>query len=302
LYQSLSYAFQHAELLPLFEVIRAKRHSDHPLVLAGMDIQEQGYDSESRPVVLHDALDTIDAELADRAASLDTALFLLSRFGGLEDDAYAWALVNGDSAKAVYNEAASVTQGWVHWVFRLATGWIDRLAVRGRAAAEDTDTPTRYYELRDEWMAKAVSALADSIDGARKVVVLLHNDHARYSDFGFRSEAHRSTGGYLREQYGDAVYSIGFFMGHGTIADNGRKLQTVAVPDSGGIERFLGEIGAPASYVILRGNRGASVRAWASTSKSYLRMGIRPMTMVPADEFDALVYIDSVGPPEYKIP
>jgi erythromycin esterase len=303
LFQCLRYPSQHAELLPLFERIHARRTSPHPLLLAGIDIQAQGFDSEARPAILHRALSVVHPGLAARVATLDTALFLLRQFGGLGDAVYLWAAEHEDSAIALYDSAAVAASGWERWSFRLAAGRVTRLAARGRAAAAGTATsrPPRYFELRDEWMAVAVSALADSIDGSRKLIVWMHNDHARYGDFSMSGEPHRSTGGYLRERYGDGVFSIGFFMGRGTIADNRRIERQIAVPDSGGIEAFLRLPGSAASYLVLRDNAAPSVRAWADRPRSYLRMGLEPMRLVPADEFDAMVYIDSVGPPDYEI-
>jgi erythromycin esterase len=302
LLQCLRYPLQHAEILPLFELIRADSDSEHPLALAGIDIQAQGFDSEDRPAVLHDILTPIDPDLASRIAAVDAALFLLSSAGGQGDDVYAWVLENGETAREAYEAAAAVTQGWEQWVFRLATGWIDRLAVRARAEAEGIeDRPARYYEIRDEWMAQAVAALADSMGGEHKIVVYLHNDHARYGNFESGAHSVRSTGSFLRERYGDEVFSVGFFMGSGVIADNGRNEREVATPAPLGVESFLGSTPAPASYLVLRGNTEVAIREWASSARSYLRMGLTPMSLVPGDEFDALFYIDSVGPPNYEL-
>jgi erythromycin esterase len=173
---------------------------------------------------------------------------------------------------------------------------------RGHAEASGSERPASYYELRDEWMARAVAALADSIAGPRKVVVWLHNDHARYGRFELGGHEIRSAGDFLRERYGEAVFSIGFFMGRGTIADNGRNEHPVALPDSAGVERFLAVPGTPASYLIMRGNSNPAVQTWAGGSRGYLRMGTTPLSLVPAAEFDALVYVDSVGPPNYRLP
>jgi erythromycin esterase-like protein len=178
---------------------------------------------------------------------------------------------------------------------------VDRLSTRGQAELEGaSEFPVRYYQLRDEWMARAVSALADSIKGSRKVVVWLHNDHARYGKFPVASDSVRSTGGYLRQWYGSQVFSVGFFMGHGVVMDNGRNLRSVATPDPAGVESFLGA-GSAASYLILRGNSDVKVREWAGAPRPYLRMGVDPLTLVPANEFDALIYVDSVQPPSYDV-
>ena len=303
LFDCLKYPFQQAEIRPLFELVRARRSSERPLELAGMDPQPQGFDSGDRPEVLHAALSSRDPRLARRVAALDTALFLVADSGGLGAALYPWILEHGPAARAAYDSAAALTRGWERWAFLLAGGLVDRLAARANAeAAGATELPASYYELRDQWMARAVAALADSIDGPRKVVVWLHNDHARLGPFESGPHRVRSVGGFLREWYGDDVFSIGFFMGRGTIADNGRRVHEVAAPAPGGIESFLAAGTDGAGYLVLAGNRSPAVRTFADTARPYLRMGITPMEMVPAEEFDALFFIDRVGPPSYAVP
>jgi len=297
----LRYPFQQAELLPVFEHVKASHGSARPLALMGVDIQSQGFDSEPRPAYSLAALAGSDPDLARRVAALDSALFLVAASGGLGDGIYAWAAAHGDSARTLYRQAAAATAGWDRWTFELAVGWIDRLQIRGAAEAAGADIPVRYYEIRDEWMARAVSALADSIDGRRRVAVWLHNDHARYGAFPAGAGMSRSAGGYLQELYGEAVFSIGFFMGPGQIADNGRNVrETLPAPEES-IEAFLAAPGADATYLLLRGNRDPEVTGWATAARPYLRMGIEPLEMTPAQEFDALFYVSRATVPDYQI-
>lgn len=330
LYDCLRYPFQHAEVLPVFERVKGSAYTDRPLALAGMDIQAQGFDSGARPGFSFRTLSGSDARsaapdstFAARVASLDSALYLVPDSGGLGDRLYAWAAEHGDSARALYARAADRTDGWERWVFELARGWLDRLEVRGTAELEGADAlPVRYYELRDEWMARAVSALADSIAGPRKVVVWLHNDHARYGDFEAGSGLSRSVGGHLREMHGQRVYSIGVFMGGGEIAANGREVRSTVPAPPGGIEEFLRveaadgsdapdaadpsavsttSGSADASFLVLRGNGDPAAAAWAGAPRPYLRMGIERRELVPAEEFDALFYVDTATVPTYRI-
>ncbi|MBW3552552.1 MAG: erythromycin esterase family protein [Gemmatimonadetes bacterium] len=303
LYDCLKYPFQQAEIRSLFELILARRSSDRPLELAGMDLQPQGFDSGDRPAVLHATVASRDPALARRVAALDTVIFLVADSGGLGEDLDPWILEHGPAARAAYDSAAALTDGWERWAFRLAGGLVDRLSVRAKAvAARATDLPSPYYELRDEWMARAVAALADSIAGPRKVVVWLHNDHARLGPFEVGPHRVRSVGVFLREWYRDEVFSIGFSMGRGSIADNARREREVAAPIPGGIESFLAAGANAAGYLVLSGNRSAAVREWAGRSRPYLRMGLTPETMIPSEEFDALFYIHRVRPPSYTVP
>lgn len=160
----LRYPFEHAEVVPLFEYMKAWRTSDAPLEFSGMDFQAQGFDSGARPEETFARLRDLDAGLARRLSRADSALFLPPQHGGLGDDVYRYAHRHADSLRAEYRRAARLTSGSTRLVFQLTEGWIDRLAIRGRAELEGVDSlPGRYYELRDEWMARAVSALADSV-------------------------------------------------------------------------------------------------------------------------------------------
>ncbi len=297
----LRYPFEQAEILPLFESMKASRDSTGTLAFTGMDFQEQGFDSQSRPSATFERLARADSALARRLANADTNLYLLPQHGGMGDSIYRFAFENADSLKAGYRKAADHTDGSTRLTFRLAEGWIDRLATRGEAELAGRDRlPGRYYELRDEWMARAVSALADSIGPARKVVVWLHNDHARYGRFPSASDSIRSTGGYLREWHGQEVFTIGFFLGRGHVADNSHRRRRVADIPADGLETFLRR--GASTYLGLRGNDDPDVRAWASSEQAYLRSGLDTLTLTPAREFDALIFVDSVSVPTYRMP
>lgn len=296
----LSYPFEHAELLPLFRTFRETADGPRPLAFGGMDLQAQGFDSGERPETAARWLTTVDPELARRVAASDSALYLVPDSGGAGGEVYRLAHGAAPELLADYRAAAEATEGLPRWTFRLAEGWVERLALRGALEAEGGDqVPGRYYELRDEWMARAVAAHADSLGAPRKVVVWLHNDHARYGRFPIGGDSIRSTGGYLREWYGDQVLSVGLFLGRGTVADNSRRPREVVPLPAGALEGFLGR--APGSYLVLRGNADPGVREWAAASHPYLRMGLDTLEMTPAREFDALFYIDSVGVPDYRV-
>ena len=304
LYSSLRYPFQHKELLPLFEYIKIQSNTQHPLVLAGMDIQEQGLDTEARLNYIDDMSKNFSENFQSNLKEIDRKIFQLEKNGGLEDDVCQFSAIYKDSITSIYNKASQQTKVWDKWMFILSSGLVDKFSVRGNAEINNRPRGSRYSEIRDEWMAKAVSALADSIDGERKVVVYLHNDHGRYGPLDANKRKNKSAGMYLKELYpnSDDVFSVGFFMGHGEVTDNGRNLRMVEPDSTGTIESFLAKENPNASYVILKGNTNDSVVQWSNSEQSYARMGFRPQTMIPAEEFDALIYIDSVRPPIYRIP
>ncbi|MDX1395410.1 MAG: erythromycin esterase family protein [Gemmatimonadota bacterium] len=303
LYDCLRYPFQHAEILPMFERIVAAAEADRPLELAGVDPQAQGFDSATRPARVAEILSPVDADLAARIAAIDSAVFLPASSGGQGDSVYVWMTANGEAAHTAYDSAIARTSGRDRWIFLLGKAWLERLSVRAAAEAAGAGRPTRYYEVRDEWMARAALALADSIAGQRKVVVWLHNDHARYGDFDLGGGyTVRSVGGFLREWAPREVFSIGLFMGSGRVVDNARQERTVEPAPADGIEETLAVPGHPASYLLLGPTLRQDLRVWADSARPYLRGGTEMMEMVPATEFDALFYVDRVAPPGFEIP
>jgi hypothetical protein len=69
---------------------------------------------------------------------------------------------------------------------------------------------------------------------------------------------------------------------------------------SDGLEAYLSR--GPVTYLVLRSNRNPEVMRWANAEQLYLRMGLDTLSLTPAREFDALIFVDSVSVPTYQIP
>jgi erythromycin esterase len=296
----LSYAFEHAELHPLFDYIRATRGSSRPLLISGLDFQVQGNDSRSRPHLFRDGILSSDPALAQRLAALDSAL--LNRTAAGADSLALWLRSEGRAAKAAYDSAAALTSGSLHWALSGASALLDRLLVRSEAETDGGSTPARFYQARDDWMARTVAWLADSTAGKRKVIVWLHNDHARYGSWDSPGGPVVAAGALLAKAYPDEVYSIGFFMGRGEVANNSRQVRSMIAVPAGGLEQLLAGPAYPVAYTLLSSGAGDSSPWWGQMQLAYLRNGLAIDSMVPSREFDALIYVDSVTPPNYQLP
>jgi erythromycin esterase-like protein len=153
--------------------------------------------------------------------------------------------------------------------------------------------PTAFYEIRDEWMARSAAQLL-AADGRRKIVVWMHNDHARYGKWAQGDVQIRATGQFLKQMFPDDVYSIGLLMGSGAFADNSRRERSVVEPPPGSIELLFAEAKNPVTLLRLSGSRNESLRRWAEAEHPYVR-GTAVATMRLAAEFDALLYFDKVS-------
>jgi erythromycin esterase len=296
----LAYVFEHAEALPMFEFVRSARARGASMEIAGADLQPQGQVSLSRPARLRRALETTDTALARATQIADSGLLVASQRGG--DSLRIWLSEHGAEARDAFERAVRVIAPAERWRVNTALALLRRGELRYSVDRPDGGVPSAYYAERDHFMARTVSWLADSLDGPRRVVVWMHNDHVRLGHLQSPSGAVPATGRLLRERYPRDVVSIGLFMGEGAVTNNSRAVRSVLPIETGSLEGTFARLGHDASLLVLRGTRSEAVRAWAEAPQRYLRNGLAVDTLVPAAEFDALLFARRASPPTYRIP
>lgn len=291
----LAYAFEHAEVLPVFEHLRAARERGVDVHFAGVDYQPQGAVSLTRPALLRQALAAKDAALAERVALLDSALLVASQQGG--DSIRSWMQREGADAREAFERALPLVEASARWQLRSALGLLRRGELR---TAPGGEIPAAFYAHRDQFMANSIQWIADSLGPARKVVVWMHNDHVRLGNLNTPSGAVPATGGLLTALAPGQVVSVGFFFGSGEVTNNSRVVRRVAAVPEGSLEDALGRGRYEHSILSLRGSR--ALRRWSRELRPYLRNGTDPDSLRPGAEFDALVYSARVQPPMYRLP
>jgi erythromycin esterase len=296
----LAFAFEHAEALPLFEHLRTARAGGRALHIAGADLQPQGPASLSRPNLLRQALAPHDPALAEATALADSGLLLASQRGG--DSLRLWLRQHASAAGRAFKRSLRVVDPSLRWHLHASLGLLRRGELRFASGALDGVVPAAYYAERDKFMAQSISWIADSGGPPKRVVVWMHNDHVRRGLLSSPGGSIPATGGLLAAQYPRDVISLGFFMGAGEVTNNSRAVRTVLPLEEGSIEEVLDRSGRHASILVLRNARSAAVRRWAEVPQRYLRNGLAADTLVPAAEFDALVFTTRASPPTYRLP
>lgn len=296
----LAYAFEHAEALPLFEHIRQARAAGTGLHIAGADLQPQGTASLSRPSFLRQAIRVRDPALAEAAANADSGLLTASQRGG--DSLRHWLDQHARPTRTALERALRLAEPPERWRFHTALALLRRGELRFSGSPPGGAPPAAYYAERDDFMARSVSWIADSLGARRKVVVWMHNDHVRLGRLNSPGGPVPATGRLLAARHPDDVVSFGFFMGEGQVTNNSRAVRTVLPIEAGSIEALLGAAGHEASLLALRAPRSSAVARWAARPHPYLRNGLESDTLTPADEFDALVFAARAAPPTYRLP
>jgi erythromycin esterase len=299
------------EIVPMFEHIRASRRSDHPLRLAGFDVQPIGRNKHHRPAFLADLIMTADSVLAAQARSTDSLFLAVYAEGSRARRAYFRenrdALL-GDYERyaAALDEVASAAEvsadaGAPALRRRALLGAQTVRSIMAYIRQQTAADRLAYAEARNLGMAENVRFLAESFFPGRRIIVWGHNTHVRHASEsvppnpdGGPSVAARDMGSWLMEWYGDELYTVGFYAFHGSAVDNSRQAYEVPAASPAHLEHRLARAGYRIAFFDLRRQR-----TWATREQTLRYNGLYDQVLVPGEQYDALVLIVDVGPPHF---
>ncbi len=165
------------------------------------------------------------------------------------------------------------------------------------------------WNLRDGYMFETLKTLQQHHQPDNKAIVWAHNSHvgdAAATEMSARGEF--NIGHLCREEFGDAVYSIGFGTDSGTVAaasdwDSPMEIKTVMPSQHGSYERLFHEVGLQGFLLGLRHLSSPSLRDELSKPRLERAIGViyRPETELAShyfkavlpQQFDEYVWIDT---------
>ncbi len=300
------------EVLPLFEYIRSTQRTARPLVLAGFDSQMSGTLDAARPAFLRDVVGRLDTAYASRVAAHDSTFLAL--FSGATPNSpdsirasvdQAGRLAAGYDTLAAYLEARRATLAGHLGPGGPATAAVALAGVRSAAAFARqlaAGNGPAGYAVRDRAMADNLDVLLDQVYPGRKVILWAHNAHLRHDGERVAPEhfpvfVWRSTGAWLAERRRAEVYTVGLFMLRGAVRDNAGARFDVRAPGAGSLESILYQ--ARRRFLFLDLSRLARTpdSEWLFTPARAFSWGIDPETQVLHDQYDGILFIDTVQPP-----
>ena len=278
------------ETLGLFEYLDAERTAGRRLSLAGFDVQNSGRVSPEVSTGLVRQVRRVDAELARRIEGYEGKL----RHGMEESLA--------GEMKAAYQAAADRLAAE-----RVALKALETRPVAVELAIQELRSRIRYAEqlslhpdmrragrARDRGMADNLDFVLDTLYPGRKVIVWAHNGHIARYPAGAGREGW--MGSLVGERRGTEVYTVGLYMGWGIGMHNDRKRYEILPAGGDSLEAVLANGGWRLAFVDLTNSPASS---WARTQIGAREWGLQTTPIVPAEYYDALIYIDAVTPPEY---
>ena len=294
------------DVAKLFAYIQSTRGTTHPLTLAGFDIQV-GTERElaARPAIFRDLVAQIDPAYAPQVFDMDAAFTQNFR-------RKAYIRANAAALKPKYEALASFLD--VHmaelqsaYANRPLLPLVARQAAWGMSAyldqlsASAAHHDATAYNGRDAAMAINVGVLADRMYPGKKIMLWAHNAHIERDRAAVSGDelSWTNMGHWLAQRYGATYFALGLFMYQGVAAHNDRTLYGIAPAPGRSVEALAHSTGAAYLFFDLAHPAPGEGAAWMSQPFTVRDWGNVPLTLVPRDQYDGVLVLDTVHPPQY---
>lgn len=310
------------EVLELFKYLDETRSTSRPLILAGFDTQFTSIGQQFSADVLYDVLSRIDTAFATRIRDMDhvfrseyeTAIAAnpLNPVGtatAIEaaDANYRFS-ARYDSAKAMIesNSATLKTAFAASPETPIIAAQIIVLRLERMTSAR-TRTTFAGLEARDRGMADNIDFLLDKLYPGKKIIAWAHNAHVmhdrRSMDMVDADALYpQSMGSYVSARHRADLYSVGLFMYRGQAADNGRTIYPIQRALPGSLEAVMYHTRKQWTFVDMLSQSRNTGNAWMFNPIPIKEWGKNDYRFTPRNQFDGILFIDTVNPPAYYVP
>lgn len=310
------------EVVQLFEYLRETQQTARPLQLAGFDVQMSSRrGTGGAPEFFHGVVAKVDTAYAARARDLDS-LFLTENqrisiatgtdLRGLADsmaavDARFRFTARYDSltafldAQAAPLAAAYASDPGVPLVARQTSWSRGQLVALIRAGIGGEES----WITRDRGMADNLDFLMDRLYPGKKVIVWAHNAHIMHDRASMRSLSSPGSyppamGSWVSQRRRPDLYTVGLFMYRGSAAANNRIVYPIRPPLANSLEAVFYRVRKRWVFVDLLGQSASTGTDWMFSSIPAKEWGVNDYRFIPRDQFDAVLFIDTVDPPAYR--
>jgi erythromycin esterase len=292
------------EMLPLFEYIRETKKDSRPLILAGFDIQQRGWGEHGRAEFLRDAVTRIDPAYASEIYNLDKEFEKKAAEDSASFNAYIKA--EGLQLIAVYDKLSNVlkqgaarrkgksTSDFKQLIIARQTAFSLSQFIRHRMAPNRMNS-----EIRDAGMADNLDFFLNELYPDKKVIVWAHNEHIRHKNEANTANPMRRMGSWLAEKHRKTLYTVGFYAYRGRMANNSRTVYEVVRGKQGSLESILYQARKKYCFMDFSKQKRGVGTEWMFTAIPTLNLGTNEEVLTLRDQYDGIVFIDTVTPPSY---
>jgi erythromycin esterase len=311
--------WQVSEMEDLFNYIGKTRMGSHPLILAGFDPQfSTSTGIKERPTVLKSILQEVAPKYAEKVYTFDSTI--------IDNMAWMSSIVDNDNnteywsrfRKYILADKTLYTYKKILRYFDLHKKSILNLftkdPLRPLVARQSVWSMIQYlleqragghndmksvYLYRDSAMAANIEFLRKIYPG-KKMILWAHNSHLSHSNQETDAQNNFRTMGYwLWHKYKNDLYVIGQYMYGGQGSYSKEKKYDIKVPDPEGLESILQNNEFSAFFINLSSETSDDGSKWMSKRLSTNYWGTTNVHLVPKDQYDGLLFIETVHPANY---
>ncbi len=157
--------------------------------------------------------------------------------------------------------------------------------------------------IRDSAMAENLEFLLTERHAGKKFIVWAHNAHIRHSrgaHVDSTPQETRQMGSWLARRRRAELYTIGLYMYRGSAASVYRVPYPIRQSHPGSLESMLHQ--APWRYAFVDFSNAKRERGseWIWSALDALELGSQPDRVAPRTAYDAILFIETAHPPEYR--
>lgn len=299
---AINSAWHCEEVLELIEYINETRGTVNPLKLAGLDLQGAiAFITKKRSAFLRDIIKKIDSTYADEVYSYDTTVLKNVREGNWGAQG-AYYEEHKDEMKEFYGKLLTFIDENMDELLNALpkdqesvfiarqTVWSFIRSIDFQLALHQGNA-NDYINIRDRAMAENLAYLAEKAYSGKKIMVWAHNFHVQHRQADINPEL-KTMGGWVVERYRPKLYTVGLYMYRG-------KNFPVEPPNTNSLEAIGYQARLKFFFVDMLNQVQVPGNSWMFTEIDSKVGGSGQVFIVPRDQFDAILFIDTVSPQTY---
>jgi len=294
-----------SEVLPLFEYIIETKGTNRPLILAGLDLQISSHQgARNRPQFFKEIIEEINTDYARRVFILDSTFVR-----EWQSPATGYDLIYNNTALlvAAYDSLTAFfesNQNFLSEIYVLDP-YIPLIALQSARSIQAfiqlnlANTLDKRIRIRDRAMADNLNSLLTKIYPDKKIIIWAHNSHVRHNNAEVTPNPVETMGTWISEQYRSELYTIGLYMYRGQAADLEQQIYNISQAKSGSLESIAYRVRKKYHLIELSRQLRTDGNSWIFEPIIAKAWGVNEKRMVLKDQYDAILFVDTVTPPFY---
>ncbi|MGB5894253.1 MAG: erythromycin esterase family protein [Ignavibacteriaceae bacterium] len=306
---SISGRWSTPELLDLIHYLKDTQATGNPLFISGFDVRPSTEMILSRPDYFRDIMLKVDSSFAEDIFIADSSIVLFYNYL-FSESVRAYITANYVELVEKYNmlvEHITNNETLLLSYYTEEEYNVAKACAESARIAIDNLKGGNYY-LRDMQMAETVKFLAYELFENEKIIIWAHNEHILENSDAVQHSNGNSAfgtmmGTWFKQEFGEALFSIGSFSYRGTVNASG-PIVTLEVNTPNCLEVILYNTRKKYCFIDFSMESYETGNSWLFTNiqqTRFHRTGNYQIFYKPSEQFDGVLFIDTENPPTYLL-